>query len=156
MENGNISDRRGFLLKSITIVGAGLLGGSLPVLLSSCSSGSNPASSNPTPTNIDITNYPELQTVNGFKKVSVSGKNSDYPFIIIRKSTTEFTVLSSMCQHQGCEVNNPDIASKTILCHCHGSRYNLDGSLINGPSQQPLQVFPSTFNSTTNVITFNS
>jgi Rieske Fe-S protein len=102
---------------------------------------------------INIASYPELQNVNGFKKITFSGKNFDLPIIVIRKSTTEFTVLSSHCPHQGCEVDNPVISSNSISCHCHGSKYNLDGGLINGPSNSPLTRFTNTYNSSTNILT---
>jgi Rieske Fe-S protein len=47
-----------------------------------------------------------------------------------------FKGLSAICTHQGCTVNK--VADGTIDCPCHGSKFNLDGSVANGPAKQPL------------------
>jgi Rieske Fe-S protein len=47
-----------------------------------------------------------------------------------------FNGLSAICTHQGCTVNK--VADGTIDCPCHGSKFNLDGSVANGPATQPL------------------
>ena len=47
-----------------------------------------------------------------------------------------FNGLSAICTHQGCKVDR--IAAGTIDCPCHGSKYNLDGTVANGPATLPL------------------
>jgi Rieske Fe-S protein len=47
-----------------------------------------------------------------------------------------FNGLSAICTHQGCTVNK--VADGTIDCPCHGSKFNLDGSVVNGPATLPL------------------
>ena len=32
------------------------------------------------------------------------------------------------------------MADGTIDCPCHGSKFNLDGTVANGPAQEPLEV----------------
>ena len=53
----------------------------------------------------------------------------------------QLTALSARCTHLGCAVayNN---AEQTWDCPCHGSRYALDGSVIQGPATEPLQPLP--------------
>lgn len=51
-----------------------------------------------------------------------------------------FNGLSAICTHQGCTVNK--VADGTIDCPCHGSKYNLDGSVANGPATRPLPAKP--------------
>lgn len=45
--------------------------------------------------------------------------------------------LSARCQHMGCIVEWNSRA-RTWDCPCHGSRYQYDGEIINGPTTKPL------------------
>lgn len=45
--------------------------------------------------------------------------------------------VSLTCTHMGCPLRwNP--AEKSWDCRCHGSRFNVDGSILNGPAVKPL------------------
>ena len=48
----------------------------------------------------------------------------------------EFTGLSAVCPHAGCEVSKVDGAQ--LKCPCHGSTFGLDGAVITGPATRPL------------------
>lgn len=156
MENLNVIDRRKFLVKTSSIIGIGLFAGTFSAFLASCEKSATMPTSPPATsgtTDVSLASNPELQNVNGFKKITFQGKNENMPVIFIRKSNTDFTVLSSKCGHQGCEVNNPDIAKGRIDCLCHGSGYDLNGNILNGPTTRALQSFASTFDSNKNVLT---
>jgi len=46
--------------------------------------------------------------------------------------------VSSNCTHLGCRLRwNP--AETSWDCHCHGSRFDRDGSVLNGPAVEPLE-----------------
>jgi Rieske Fe-S protein len=50
--------------------------------------------------------------------------------------------LSLTCRHLGCPINDPDepgiIGFAGLMCPCHGSRYDRDGLVLTGPSEQDL------------------
>ncbi|HJQ95822.1 MAG TPA: FAD-dependent oxidoreductase [Acidimicrobiia bacterium] len=55
-----------------------------------------------------------------------------------RHFSGEVTMLSPTCTHLLCTVHWND-AEDTWDCPCHGSRFDIDGSVINGPATEPLR-----------------
>jgi Rieske Fe-S protein len=41
------------------------------------------------------------------------------------------------CTHLGCSIKK--IEGDQLVCACHGSRFSLDGNVINGPAKDPLE-----------------
>ena len=146
------SNRRDFIKSSMTIIGFGLLASSASTLLSSCEKSENTTNNPPSKITLNLSDYPELTQVNSFAFPIIPGKNAGMPIIIIRNTETEFIVLTSKCSHQGCQVGKPDMTNKSITCPCHGSKYNLQGGIINGPTTSPLKKFNSTYNSANNTL----
>ncbi|MQY27333.1 Cytochrome b6-f complex iron-sulfur subunit [Nocardia sp. RB56] len=60
--------------------------------------------------------------------------------VITQPGPGDFRAFSATCTHQGCAVNA--IAGGTVNCPCHGSRFNLDGSVATGPATRPLVARP--------------
>ncbi len=56
------------------------------------------------------------------------------PAILIH-SQAGYKAISLTCQHLGCTV---DVKADEFICPCHGSRYDKDGKVLNGPSQNNL------------------
>jgi Rieske Fe-S protein len=56
--------------------------------------------------------------------------------VVTQPSAGVFKGLSAICTHQGCTVSK--VADGTIDCPCHGSKFNLDGSVAKGPATTPL------------------
>ena len=93
---------------------------------------------NPTRMNVDtfiggITNaYKSIEGyINGFKKqdnVFYYGKVMEY----------KGHQVYSKCPHMGCKLNLNEM-EETWDCPCHGSRFDIDGNVINGPSNKSIK-----------------
>lgn len=77
--------------------------------------------------------------------VNAIAKTSDVPvgsgviiddIVLTQPSAGVFNGLSAICTHAGCTVS--EVQGGTINCPCHGSKFNLDGSVANGPASRPL------------------
>lgn len=56
--------------------------------------------------------------------------------VVTQPSAGEFKGFSATCTHAGCTVSK--VADGTINCPCHGSKFNIDGTVANGPATKPL------------------
>ncbi len=54
-----------------------------------------------------------------------------------KKNDQELITLSPVCSHMGCIVGW-NTNEKTWDCPCHGSRYDKEGKVINGPAEKDL------------------
>jgi Rieske Fe-S protein len=57
--------------------------------------------------------------------------------VVTQPTAGDFKGFSSKCTHKGCAVNK--VADGTIDCPCHGSKFNLDGTVAHGPATNPLE-----------------
>jgi glycine/D-amino acid oxidase-like deaminating enzyme/nitrite reductase/ring-hydroxylating ferredoxin subunit len=57
---------------------------------------------------------------------------------VYRDDAGEVHAVSARCTHLGCIVNFND-AETAWECPCHGSRFGIDGSVIQGPANRPLE-----------------
>lgn len=57
--------------------------------------------------------------------------------VLTQPSAGVFKAFSTVCTHAGCAVSK--IADGTIDCPCHGSKFNLDGTVAKGPASRPLE-----------------
>ncbi|MDE3236592.1 MAG: Rieske (2Fe-2S) protein [Bacteroidota bacterium] len=136
-------DRKEFLSQ----IGLGSAGMFLFSCLGGCSktAGGNVAQA---PSNVNLTvditssAYSALQTNGGY--VYVNG-------IIIAKTTTgNYLAVSQACTHQGATVVF-ESNSSMFYCPSHGSMFNANGSVANGPASAPLKQYTVTANG--NVLT---
>lgn len=77
--------------------------------------------------------------------------NGDF-LIVVRASATQVDALSSICTHAGCTVNYNKNAMD-LNCPCHGSQFNLNGSVARGPAAFPLKTYTATLDATNNLVT---
>jgi Rieske Fe-S protein len=73
--------------------------------------------------------------VNGWEKTVTT-----YGVFVLRKSDTEFFVLSNKCTHLGCNVNwNAD--KQEYVCPCHDAQFDINGKVLGGPPPRPLNAY---------------
>jgi Rieske Fe-S protein len=121
------------------IAGAGL--GLAATALAACSSyGNKPeaASSSPAATGSSTAAAPGTATV--------LAKTADVPVgsgvivngtVVTQPSAGVFKGFSTVCPHRGCDVSK--VENGTIDCPCHGSKFNLEGAVVQGPANKPLE-----------------
>lgn len=61
------------------------------------------------------------------------------PAVVLTQPTEgEVKAFNAICTHQGCLVS--EVVNNEIICPCHGSKFSaMDGSVIQGPAQTPLE-----------------
>jgi len=52
--------------------------------------------------------------------------------------------LDGRCSHAGAPLSEGSLAGEVLTCPWHGSQFNVtDGSVLRGPTEKPLKVYPS-------------
>ena len=123
--------RREFL-KTIAITGSVAVGGNL---LASCGSGSS--------ISLDLSqpqNQP-LATVGGTLALDANSLDPQ-GILLYRSGPTSILAFSRKCTHLGCTIGGFENSVST--CPCHGSQYDMQGSVVRGPSQSPLRQHTAT------------
>ena len=95
-----------------------------------------------------VPQLPALAALGG----SVTGHSAGVPFplLVLRAGPGQVLAYDARCPHLGCAVQG---AQKLLICPCHGSLFNLDGSVKLGPATRPLSPLKATFDGTTVVVT---
>ena len=129
------------------LIGAGV--GLLASVLAACTSyGKKPEASGDGAT---TTQPPPTTGGTAPEQNNVIAKASDVPVgsgvivgevVVTQAAAGDFKGFSSTCTHAGCAVN--EVVDGTINCPCHGSKFNLDGSVAQGPATKPLASQPVT------------
>jgi Rieske Fe-S protein len=89
----------------------------------------------------DLTDGNPVKRVPGLKGPDGKG------VLIARESDTKYNALSMECTHQQCDVQTV-ATDGHIPCPCHGSEFNLDGSVKQGPAEERLRSYDSIFDPT--------
>jgi Rieske Fe-S protein len=67
--------------------------------------------------------------------------------IVVRRSRTDFLVLSAECPHAGCGVSV--VQPPQLLCPCHGSEFDFNGRRLAGPASSDLPILTADFDAAT-------
>jgi thiosulfate dehydrogenase (quinone) large subunit len=73
----------------------------------------------------------------------VRDPNTGHTDWVLQLSAGTFTAFDATCPHQGCEVSF-ESAATGFTCPCHGSRFDANGKLLNGPATTDLTQVPVT------------
>jgi Rieske Fe-S protein len=64
---------------------------------------------------------------------------ADKPLVIARDARG-FYAMTTICTHQKCDIRKSgEIRATELECNCHGSKYDANGQVINGPAPKPLE-----------------
>lgn len=64
-----------------------------------------------------------------------------FPICIYKISENTYSAALMKCTHRGCELN---VGGGIYSCPCHGSEFNTQGKVLEGPADQDLQLFKTT------------
>jgi Rieske Fe-S protein len=120
------------------LLGAGL--GLVTAVVAACSTyGKKPApasESTASPSATGGTAAPAAKAIAKTTDVPVGSGVIVGDIVVSQPSAGVFRGFSAKCTHMGCILDK--VADGTIDCPCHGSKFNLDGTVANGPASKPL------------------
>ena len=135
MQLGNFRSQRRTI-----IVGAGL--GAVTAVLAACATyGKKPAADSTGAAPAERSGSPAAPST-----PTALAKTADVPvgsglivddLVVTQPTAGVFKGFSAVCTHAGCNVS--EVVGGTIDCKCHGSKFNLDGTVANGPATTPLE-----------------
>ncbi len=135
--------------------GMGFFGASvLPIAIAACSSQKAQSSSDPS---IRSDGFMPVGTVatlekTGSLKTKIAGKTV---LVLPNKAQNNaFRALNLTCTHAGCIVDW-QAEDKAFVCPCHDSHFAVDGQVLQGPAQKPLQTYQAKVEGNTILVNVN-
>jgi Rieske Fe-S protein len=128
--------RRRHFIQRLPVVGSGLLMGASTVSLVGCGG----------VTYLVPTTAPGRLTI-GAGQLAPEGDaflqspGMSRPVYLRRLSSGDIVALLASCTHQGCQ---PSPVGDRLVCPCHGSEFSMDGGVLQGPAEEPLQRYAVT------------
>ena len=122
------------------IVGAGL--GAVTAALAACATDRKPAAGSSSAPAQPSGSPTAPTTLAKMADVPVGGGVIVGDFVVTQPAAGVFKGLSSVCTHAGCNLSA--IVDGKLDCPCHGSKFNLDGTVAQGPATTPLESKPIT------------
>lgn len=149
IQSGSLSEaRRDFIKKSGSLAVMSMFG---VAFFTSCSTDdtdpNNGGSNNPPSNNTGITVTANAITVDLAAATTLAAAGgwtlvTSARVLIVNLGNNNFNALTSVCTHSQCD-RNWTFNNNVFTCTCHGSRFNTNGSVVNGPATQPLRTYPA-------------
>lgn len=124
--------------RKTVLAGAGV--GMAALAVAACSSGSDSGSSESGSSPAESTGGAESSSAEALAPTADVPVGSGVivgEVVVTQPEAGDFKGFSAVCTHSGCLLN--EIADGTINCPCHGSKFSLDGEVVNGPATKPLE-----------------
>ena len=99
----------------------------------------------PAPVQVKIGDYPALANV------GVLVQPNEAFVAIKRLDATTFECFSLSCTHEGCLLGITN--GQQFDCPCHFSRFDSNGNVVRNPATRPLDKFPTSYDSATDLLT---
>lgn len=101
-------------------------------------------------TTVDLTHsdVSSLQNSGGWLLITKSSAN----ILVVNIDGSTYRAFSSVCTHTGC-TDSWAFSNSEFICNCHGSRFNTQGQVVNGPASSDLPEYETSINSETLTIT---
>lgn len=138
-------NRRAFL----TWVGVGWVASSLPIAIAACSKTPESASTSnqPAKTTANVSREDGFQSVGTISQLeSNNGQilDRDFPagplLVVHNPAEPNISAVNPTCTHRGCIVGW-QVEKKALICPCHGSKFDINGEVIEGPATEPLATY---------------
>lgn len=164
MKNLTIEERRKFFVQAGSLLGITVCASSMAAVLSACEKDESKLVAVHGDYQVNIANEAGLADVGGGVKKTAGNYNGSKPIIIIRTGAASFLVVSSVCNHAGCEVSAPKSKGANMTCDfndnkCgHNAQFSqTTGLQVVGPNggspSGGLSVLSSTYDSGTQTLT---
>lgn len=155
--------RREFFFKFAGTVAVISTSGFLSTVISSCS-GSSPSGPDPvtqlniiqgTVSNneINVSLGASSPIANKGTRAVVEYANGGGAILVEHNSDDTYRAISGICTHQGCIVSDYDGTNNVFVCPCHGSRFDLNGNVVQGPAPRKLNEYNTRVENSSLIIT---
>ena len=150
----NYCNRREFVKDTLTGISTLAFGSFVMINQSSCSDGSPTAPTNSNgeisiTVNLSLLENNALLTVGGTLAL-VANELDSSGMLMYRQSKTTVKVYSRNCTHASCTIGGFS-SSGISSCQCHGSMFDTNGNVVNGPAAIPLNQYSATISE--NIVT---
>ena len=136
-------NRREFL----TWVGMGWVASFLPIAIAACAPKSTDSATTENQAGTASPQADGFQSVGTVATLEQQGKISvpqfaGAPLLVVRNPSNpqQLVAVNAACTHKSCPVNWQADQQK-FVCPCHDSQFGLDGKVLKGPADQPLQAY---------------
>ena len=140
--------RRDFFVKSASAVAIVSTSGIISSIITSCTSPTGPNGNYSTLETIQKSvvnneisiDIPSSPIANKNTRALVKYNNGNA--ILVEHNTDDtYRAISGICTHQSCVVSGYDAGSSVFVCPCHGSRFDLQGNVVQGPAGSNLRSY---------------